>query len=280
VSRRKPILVLSDLTNRSDYAVAFGAALAHLLSAELYVVHAMDLKYRPLRIVISALNNLDMAQQATADVMQAQLHRAAPQFGGVMCPMVDLDDAIRAIERRTAQLSPMVVVSPPLWDWAPHAYHPHTLSPTALSRFSCPLLIVRASPRTTFNRVVVLSHPDALPGETLEAAERWAFWLERINDNAKVDPDGPEFYVWSLDGQQPALDDGIDLIVLGADTLMKADLVEEVNAVLPPLLARSTVPIVLIPPRACSVHAGASDPRRLQRVHKSQPADSTKALLN
>ena len=242
MNQRKPILVLSDLTPHSDAALHFAGSLAQLVNTEMFVLHGMSLRHRPLRAVMPALENLDATMAVTCDVIRAQVQRVIPAALERLVPVVDVDDPMRAMQRRAIEIEPMVVIAPPLWDWA--------FDGRQHRRTRAPLFVVRGNRENVHNRVIVVSHLDSIDTEIVEEAGRWAFWSEQIYPDRRVREAGPDFDLLTLDDTTVINDvlagvvhDASDLIVIDR-TLYGQPERADIAGLMPTLLSRSEAPIV------------------------------------
>jgi hypothetical protein len=244
MSRRKPILAMSDLSLRSDAAVEFAGMLAHVLGAELNVLHAMGLTYRPMRAVMPALNDIHSTLRSIDETLRAQIRRVVPQLVATNPPLVDMDGPAEALWRYVGELNPMVIVTPSIWDW--------TTSQSTFARLAHPLLIIREPRRRTHDRVLIISTNETFRDEMVEAAGRWAFWLEHVY-NCTGAAGGPHFEVVTLDDADSARDLGlrlgdhrVDLIVLDKAIFGLAGLRSQLNALMPALLSQAAAPITVL----------------------------------
>src|SRR5688572_11736482 len=228
MENRRTILTISDLSERSDPAVRFAGHMAHLLSAELHMLHAMSLAYRPLRAVVPALNNMDGATRAADVIMRAHMRRVVPDGVVIPAPVIDLDDPTRAVARLAAEIEPWVVISPPMWDWKSNERRQRTSFCAAFANVRAPVLVIKEARQKAYGRVIVVSHSANVQGETIESAGRWAFWLDHAYGGPGATAE-PEFEVVLLDEADDAasivsyLDSPADLIVIDPAMLFQDD---------------------------------------------------------
>ena len=233
---RKPIVVLTDLTPESDVAMEFAGNLGRMLGTKVYVVYAMRLVGRPLRAVVPVLNNINNALQSMVDAVDEQMRRTLPVNADVAAPFIDLDDPERALTRYALQLKPMVVVTSTLGAVIP----------------SCPVLVIREPRLTSHDRVAVITTIDAFNSETIEAAGRWAFWVEQAHD-CRGALGGPRFVVGLLDQHgsedhvSKAIDDQHnDLIVVDRAIFENQEFAWRRDALMSLLAARRHTPIAFL----------------------------------
>jgi hypothetical protein len=251
VANRKPIVALSDLTHRSDAALHFAGRLAHMLSAELEVVHALGLRFQPLRVAAPVLHNFDARVRVLDNELRAQVQRVVARTVRVADPIIDSDDAVRALQHRAEEVDPMVVVTPALWDWGDGSRrHPNFAA--TFGRLRVPALIIREPRRDTYNRVLVVSHRDSFNGETVEAAGRWGFWLEAAYNRAGPNR-GPDFDVVLLDDPSNLLSmserlnqPGVDLVAVDAAVLKHTGIGGTLDFVMPIILRQTVAPVALL----------------------------------
>lgn len=239
----QPVLALSDLSSGSDAAVQLAGAFAQLFETELHVLHAMGLTHRPLRAVMPALQNLNAAMQRAEMALRTQLRRVTPQLEAAAVPIVDLDDALIALQRRGSSAGPRLVCSGPLRGW----------SEAWLSSVPAPVLTVHEVRRKVFNRAVVICHPDFIDGGVIEMTGRWSHMLTRIYGNLDIRP--PQFDVLLLDGSLDARsifkhveENPADVIAVHAESMLEAES-SVLRELMPALLARSTTPLLLLTSR-------------------------------
>jgi hypothetical protein len=231
-------------------------SLAHLLSAELHLLHAMGLRGRPLRAINPALKNLGTAMDTAVTMMWRQARVLLPFPVETAPPVVDLDESMTAILRHAALTEPMAVVTGPVWQWGTGRGLRDTLSAAALENLKAPLLIVREERRQTYNRVVVTSHNDLMNEQVIEDAGRWAFWLERVYRDPLPAPMGPQFDLVRVDDSTKSCDllaamklDRADLVVMDCSTLKDDRVGTQMNGVMSQLLRVSIAPVVVVNPR-------------------------------
>lgn len=238
-----PILALSDLSSGSDAAVQLAGAFAQLFETELHVLHAMGLTHRPLRAVMPALQNLNAARQRADMALRTQLRRITPQLAASALPIVDLDDSVIALQRRSGTTRPRLVCSGPWRGW----------SDAWLTSVPAPVLTVHEVRRRVFNRAVVICHPDFIDEGVIETTGRWSHMLTRIYGNLEIRP--PQFDVLLLDGSLDARsifrhvdDNPADVIAVHAESVLEAE-GSALRELMPALLARSTTPVLLLTSR-------------------------------
>jgi len=251
MNERKPILVLSDLTRNSDPAVQFSGRLAHALGCELQPVHAMDLTLRPLRSAVPALSSLAVTIDAVAETMREQLRRVAPDGVRARAPVVDMDSPARALRIRAAELNPMVVVTPNLWRERVPAGGPQGKLRSLVSGLGYPLLVLREAPHRTHNRVVVVTAAGHVHDETIEAAERWAFWLSCVYNTGMART--PTIDVVALDDntnvgaiESSVLDAHTDVVTVDRAMFGRSDIAPLLDSVLQSILQHSVAPIAVL----------------------------------
>ena len=249
---RKPILAISDLTDRSDAAIQLAGKLAHQLTADLHVLHAMSLTYRPLRSVVPALSNMNGAIRMADGFIRAQVKRLVPGSVHAHAPVIDLDDSTRAVQRRAQEIDPWVVISPAIWQWTPNEVRHRTHFRAAFAHVRAPVLVIKEARRRAYGRVMVVSHSDTLHADSIESAGRWAFWLDHIYGSPIVEG-GPHFDVMLLDDEAPStematrlVDPRCDLIVIDPAMLLQDDVEEKLEFVMPILLKQTLTPIALL----------------------------------
>jgi hypothetical protein len=248
---RRTILTISDLSDRSDPAVRFAGYMAHLLTADLHMLHAMSLAYRPLRAVVPALNNMDGAIRAADVIMRAHMRRVVPPGVVTGAPVIDLDDPTRAVARLAAEIEPWVVISPPMWDWRSNERRQRTSFRAAFTNVPAPVLVIKEQPQKTYGRVIVVSHSATVHGETIESAGRWAFWLDHAY-RGPVETAEPDFEVVLVDeARDPAsiaahMDSRADLIVIDPAMLLQDDVNDILDVVMPVILQQSLAPVALL----------------------------------
>jgi nucleotide-binding universal stress UspA family protein len=265
---RKPILALSDLSLQSDAAVRFAGILAHALGADLNVLHAMGLTYRPMRAVMPALSDIHDTLQSIDATLRAQIRRVVPQLVATNPPLVDMDRPAEALRRHAKALNPMVVITPNLWDWSTSRF--------TFAGLAHPLLIIREPRRQTYDQVLIVSTHETFGDEMVEAAGRWGFWLEHAY-NCPGAAGGPDFEVVTLDDdgstrklERRIADPQIDLIAIDKAIFGINRLKPRLDALMPAILEQTVAPITVLP------HAGSAtrmedDPRlvtipRLERL--------------
>ncbi len=239
--QNRPVLALSDLSSGSDAAVQLAGAFAQLFGAELHVLHALGLTNRPLRAVLPALQDLDAATQRADGVLRTQLQRVVPQLAVQAVPVVDLDDTLTALLRRSAVQPPQLVCTGPMANW----------SRAWLTALPAPLLTVHEPRRKVFNRAVVLCHPDFIDQGIIEDTGRWSHMLTSIYGHTDVR--APQFDVLLLDGSLQARSifehvkgNPADVIAVHAESVLEADSDGALRELMPALLARSTTPLLLL----------------------------------
>ena len=242
---------MSDLSTRSDAAIEFAGGLAHVLGSELTVLHAMGLRYRPMRAVMPALKDIHATVRSIDQSLRAQIRRVAPELTCSTPPLVDVDDAPIAIRRHATELDPMVVVTPNLWDWNTETNRKQPDTRVAFAQLTHPLLIIREPRRQVYDRVLIISTERSSGDETVEAAGRWGFWLEHVYDRAGA-PDGPDFDVLKLDDECSPRELSVrlinprtDLIVLDKAIFGLAELQRHLGVVMLTLLRQTVAPIVV-----------------------------------
>jgi hypothetical protein len=242
MSQRKPILAMSDLSTRSDAAVQFAGRLAHVLGAELSVLHALGLTNRPLRAVMPARKDIHSTLRSIDRTLRAQIQRAAPHLLTTKPPVVDIDRPAEALRRHLAELNPMVAITPDLWDWS--------ATRATFADLEHPVLIIREPRHQTHDRVLIISTNETFRDEMVEAAGRWAFWLEHVY-NCTGAIGGPHFEVLALDDDdcRRELDAGgvnrrVDLIVIDKAILDLASVPPQRDLV--SLLRRTVAPVAVL----------------------------------
>jgi hypothetical protein len=255
--RRKPILTISDLSHASEPALRFSGSLAHILGADLQVIHGVGLLRRPLRSVLPALGQLSATIDSAEQMLISQIRRTVPRGISVRAPAVELDDADTIIRRYTQELEPMVIVAPHLWECAPASGARAMKSPFALSRRAPPTVVVRGERTGTRDHVMVVSSVEAFRADVIEDAGRWAFWLERVYGSGR--PRGPDFEVVLVDEQAPRasvaerlMNAKTDLIVVDRSMFGQSRIAHQVEKAMS-VITKLSVPVALI--------AGAKRPR-------------------
>lgn len=248
--RRKPILTISDLSQASEPALRFSGSLAHILGADLQVIHGVGLMRRPLRSVLPALGQLSATIDAAEQTLISQIRRTVPRGIAVRSPAVELDDADTIVRRYTQELEPMVIVAPHLWECAPASGARAMKSPFALSRRAPPTVVVRGERAVTRDHVVVVSSIETFSAEVIEGAGRWAFWLERVYGPGRAR--GPDFEVVLVDEQPAAqtvaerlLDAKTDLIVVDRSIFAQSRIAHQVKKAMS-VITTLSVPVALI----------------------------------
>lgn len=244
MSRRKPILAMSDLSSRSDAAVQFAGMLAHVLGAELNVLHALGLTYRPMRAVVPALNDIHHTLQSIDQTLRAQIRRVVPQLVTTNPARVDMDAPAEALQRHAGELNPMVVVTPNLWDWS--------TARSTFTRLEHPLLIIRQPRQQSHDRVLIVSTNETFRDEMLEDAGRWSFWLEHVYNCAGA-VGGPHFDVVTLDDDSSAreraarlADPRVDLIVIDKAIFELPALQPQLDVLMPLLMRQTVAPVTVV----------------------------------
>jgi nucleotide-binding universal stress UspA family protein len=236
VKSSKPILVLTDVSPESDAAMEFAGNLARLLGATLHVVYAMRLIGRPLRAVVPVLSNISRALGSVDGAMREQIERTIHPSVQVDPPIIDMNDGERALDRAVRQVNPMVVVT-------------STLNAAVAT---CPVLVIRERRMTSHDRVAVITTIDAFSSETIEAAGRWAFWMEQAHE-CRGAPGGPRFVVGLLDedSSRDHVSKAIntkstDLIVIDSVIFQNDELAERRNALMNLLAQRKHTPVAFL----------------------------------
>ncbi len=251
---RHPILAISDLTERSDAAVHVAGKLAGVLGAELHILHAMGMKYRALRAVVPALNNLSATLAGVDRLLREQVERAlGDTTDAPAVHVVDLDDPLRALPLRARQLTPTAIVTPGIWDWTSSETRRRSGMTAVLASLKVPVLAIREPRWQRCQRVLVISSPEANSSRTIEAAGRWGSWLDQVygrngvRADAAVDAlllepgvDQAEL-IQRITGQPP------DLTVIDKGVLRNEEIASLVDAVMPVVLDQRAVPVAFLP---------------------------------
>jgi hypothetical protein len=244
-------LAVSDLSPRSDAAIAFAGSLARFVGAELHLFHAMGLTHRPMRSVLPALSNLSATVRAAEGVLREQLQRAVPPGVVAHSAVVDVIQPDAVVRSFAAECAPMAIIASTVWDWPSNGSQRRAKERYVLSTQAAPTVIVRERRQATHNRVVVISSIDTFKAETIEAAGRWGFWLEQVYGFGR--PSGPELDVVMIDEDgspfplvQRLLDPRCDLIAVDRSIFQRAELAGAAEQVMSLVLAQTAAPIALV----------------------------------
>lgn len=100
------VLVVTDLTPKSDVAMLAAAELAIANDMELHVMHAVELRNRPLREVLISLE----ARTRERETVREQMRRLLPESLQNNPPIVEFDRLDVALDRCMRHICPSFVV--------------------------------------------------------------------------------------------------------------------------------------------------------------------------
>lgn len=269
------ILMMTDLTQRSDSAVRLAGNLSSAHGWELHVAHALGMTGPGRGEGLPGFTELHARILAADREARDQMLRLVSGLDRAPAPVIDLDGPTGALVRRATQLRPAIVVLPFAWAWDRSGQDPVALAPAVLERVSAPLLFVGDVVRSPIRRVLVLVAPRALESTLVSDAGRWAAWLDDAlgadtqAGTPKVEvallEDGPAGRDWAaLFDSAPA-----DLIILPRASL-RAGASDAVHDAFEAVLAGAPAPMLVLsdadrtPPasraRALEYHGDARRP--------------------
>lgn len=109
-SKGGAVLVYTDLSVRSDAVVEAAAELATSNRMDLYVMHALELRNRPLREVLTSLERITAETEHVKLRVSTQMARLLPEPLRRHPPIIELDARDEAIRRCVQHISPSFVL--------------------------------------------------------------------------------------------------------------------------------------------------------------------------
>ena len=245
------VLALSDAAHKSEGALQCAGRIAGRFRMPLHVVHAMELTHRSLRAVFPVLNNLGEEMKAADAVVNEQVVRLVPP-SVVVTSVVSMLDPLRAIERRAAEVSPFITVTPAGLGWS--SRERGALTAARCLRLKSPVCIVRGAPRERGGTCLVISHAQVFRQEILSSAARWYADLMEQNEDGTVAPTPDVLLVADHADVGQVLSRieryDADMIVLHLQMFSVPHLVERLNAITAAMMSRTQTTILLLPDTA------------------------------